>query len=130
MQVRRVLVVAQDTELRDSLQDWLHVAGYICVGVSDLELAWEMLRLSANPMVVMVEQGDDRFSGETLVMGAGVLPVHGYVLLSTQSARAPRLFNPHTRHRVPVLAIPEDLSQLPDAIDETAQRLSRIPVHA
>ena len=129
MQVRRVLVVAQDVELRDSLQDWLHVAGYTCVGVSNLELAWELLRLSAHPMVVMVEQGDNQFSGETLVMGAGVLPVHGYVLLSTLPGRAPRLFNPHTRHRVPVLAIPEDLNQLPDVIDDTARRLSQLPVH-
>ena len=130
MQVRRVLVVTQDAELRDSLQDWMHVAGYTCVGVSDLELAWELLRLSEHPMVVMVEQGDDRFSGEALVMAAGILPTHGYVLLSTETGHAPRLYNPHTRHRVPVLAIPEDLNQLPDVIDDTAHRLSQVPVHA
>jgi DNA-binding NtrC family response regulator len=126
-----VLVVERDIELRDSLRDLLREAGYASVGVSDLELAQDVLQHSPCPLVVLVEHGDPRFHTEALVAAATASPgqanpaSHAYVLLSTHPDVAPHLRNPYTRHAVPVVALPGDLDRLAGAVEHAARRLQK-----
>ena len=122
-----VLVVARDALLRDTLRDLLQEAGYRSVGLGDLALAWEALQVSPAPLVVLVEHGDPRFACEALVAAAGVLPPHACVFVSTRPEQAPQLRNPHTRRRVPVVAIPQDIAWLTSQVDEACACLPQGP---
>jgi DNA-binding NtrC family response regulator len=129
--IRGVLVIEQDVELRENLRELLHTAGYASVGVSDLDLAWDVLQLSPQPLVVLVEHGDPRFPAEALVEAASAVSGqagyvgHAYVLLSTHPEDAPHLRNPSTQHAVPVVEIPSDIDRLTGAVEAAFRRLRR-----
>lgn len=134
MPIGGVLIIEQDAELRESLRELLHAVGYASVGVSDLDLAWDVLRLSPQPLVVLVEHGDPRFPAEALVEAASALAGqdvqdgqarHVYVLLSTHPEDAPHLRNPTTQQMAPVVALPDGLDQLPGVVEDAARRLRR-----
>lgn len=131
MSIGGVLVIEQDVELRDSLRELLHEAGYVSVGVSDLDFAWEVLEFSPSPLVVLVEHGDPRFHADALVKAAIATTGHAgeahhaYVLLSTHPEYAPHLRNPYTQRMVPVVELPASLDQLTSAVEEAARRLAK-----
>ena len=58
----RVLVVEPDARLREAKEARLRAAGYLVIGVGDVELAQAALEVSPYPLVVLMDRDepDDR----------------------------------------------------------------------
>lgn len=117
------LVVEHDASLRHTLEDVLHEDGFMCVGVSDMDLAREALRLSPHALVVLVGHGDPRDHEEPLPTEASALPRHAYLILSTRPDYAPQAYNPHTQRFIPVVEAPYDIDTLLAYVEEAERRL-------
>ncbi len=122
---RRILVVERDRGLRESFETLLEELGYLAAGTADPELAAVALHLSEQPMVVLLGHTGPWEVGSALLRRVPALPPHAYVVLSTQPAVAPVVYNPATRRVIPVLEIPCELDVLLAAIEDAALHLER-----
>lgn len=119
----RALVVEHDANLRQTLEDVLHEKGYICAGVSDMDLARAALQISPYELIVLVGHGDPRDIEAPLVAEASALPRHAYLILSTRPDHAPQAYNPYTQRFVPVVAAPVDIDTLLTCVQDASLRL-------
>lgn len=123
-----VLVVDDDEGIRETLRFALEDANYSVHEAIDGAAALEMLRISKQPMVVLLD----------LMMpgldGAGVLGVvssdrrlatqFAYILVTASSKTLPLAFvNLLTNLEVPILSKPFEIDVLLDTVDRAAARL-------
>lgn len=127
---RRVLVVEHERALRATLQRLLEEMGYAAAGTSDPLLAEAALRVSAEPLVVLVGHGGERDLAAGLLGRIAHLPPHAYVLLSSRPALAPAVSNPHTHRDVPIVPASCDVGTLLAHIDAAAARLAQMAMAA
>ncbi len=122
-----VLILEQDKELGEVLREVLHHAGYSVTVCSDTPLALAMLQVATSPLVVILPHGGSPEAWQRVLAAAPQLPPHAYLVVSTETQRAPRQWNPHTRAFVPVLAAPVDVQLLLAAIADGVGRLYSVP---
>lgn len=113
----RVLIVEREQDLRETLEQFLDETGYAVAATGELLLAEAALQVTDDPLVLLIGPGCEREGVADLLPRISQLPPHAYVLLSTLPARAPIVWNPHTRRPVPVVAAPFDLDGLLAEID-------------
>lgn len=113
----RVLIVERDRDLRETLEQCLDETGYAVAATGELLLAEAALRVTEDPLVLLIGPGYEWEAAADLLPRISQLPPHAYVLLSTLPARAPIAWNPHTCRPVPVVAAPFNLDGLLAEID-------------
>ncbi|HEX8996827.1 MAG TPA: hypothetical protein VF812_12425 [Ktedonobacterales bacterium] len=124
MAAAQTLILERDTVLRETLREALREEGYTSAGVDDIEQARATLRVSPNPLVVLIGHGDPRVNPHSLVEEAGNLPPHAYLILSTNPEQAPHVRNPHTGRIAPVVSTPCDIQTLITQVNKAARRLA------
>lgn len=129
-QCRRVLVVEQDRALQATLQRLLAEMGYAAAWTSDLLLAEAALRVSAEPLVVLIGHGgkdqQDWDLATDLLGRISQLPPHAYLLLSSSLVLAPVVWNPHTHHDIPVVPASCAVDALLAQLDTVATRAAQL----
>lgn len=129
--MERVLIVGQNPALCEALCAILEDVGYGVAVCSDTTPALALLRVSLHPFIVLLaddeshEQSyDEPAQAWTQILAvARSLPLHAYVLLSSQPQQALELWNPHTQAFVPVVPLPFDSKLLLTRVAEAARRL-------
>lgn len=122
----QVLVVIRDDGMRDAVQAIVEEGGYAAACCATTPQAVEMLRVNPAPLVVILLHGGRDGDWAPVLNAMSSLPVHAYVLLSTRTQDAPRVWNRHTQHAVPVVPAPFDMAVLLAQIAETAAQLAYV----
>jgi DNA-binding response OmpR family regulator len=118
------LVVEANHELGESIVDVLCDEGFVATWARDYETALTALQLSPMPLIALLGHGGCSALSARILQHIAGLPRHGYVLVSTRAAAAPRVWNPHTARRVPVVAAPFDIEDLADQVRAVAAELT------
>ncbi len=126
----RVLIVERDHDLLETLELFLDDMGYAVAATSDPLLAEAALRVTDDPLVLVIGPGCEWEAAAHLLPRVAQLPPHAYLLLSTLPARAPIVWNPHTSRPIPVVPAPFDLDGLLAEIDGAWAAASGIRVPA
>jgi hypothetical protein len=122
----RVLVAHADEAVRDALAMALaDVAGHLVLATSDGQLSVAALRLTERPMVALMDERLLPFSAIDILRIAAndsadeELSRHRYILMSTEPANATVQWQSLlTRLHVPVLALPVELDELIELVDD------------
>lgn len=125
------LVVEANPALREIIADIVRDEGFAATCTSEYDTAFAALRLSPLPLIVLLGHGGRSALSLRLLQHIAALPRHGYVLVSTQAATAPHIWNPCTARRVPILSAPFDIDDLANQVRamaaELAEQAYRLP---
>lgn len=124
----RVLLVANDTDIRETISCVLEEEGHDVTAIAEASRARILLRTIHHPLVVLLCQHPDVM--DTLELLADVIQDddgrfnrHSYRLLSTQPQRAREMCKRLCAWPIPVMAMPFDIDELLCAVEEDARRL-------
>lgn len=117
------LVVEANPDLSECIVDILRDEGFAATCTGDYDTALAALQWSPTPLIVLLGHGGRSALSTRLLPQIAVLPRHGYVLVSTMAPTAPRVWNPCTARRVPILAAPFDIDELANQVRAVAAEL-------
>lgn len=125
--VAGVLVVDDDTDIRETLRLALEDEGYVVHEADDGVVAIEALRTSPRPLIVLLDLMMPRLDGEGVLRAAATderLRRHVYLMVTAKYQSLPTsLRSLLLRLDVPVLPKPVDLDDLLNAVTAANWRL-------
>lgn len=123
-----VLVVDDDSAIRETLRLLLEDAGYEVIEAPDGGIALEILRSSSRPLVVLLDLMMPRVSGYDVLAAVAqdphVLQAHAYIMFTASpQARRLTLRRLGTRMTVPCIEKPFDLDDVLAEVELATRRV-------